>query len=176
MAAFNKAVNYAHGHGTLVVSAAGNDGVDLQHGHEFISIPCEDGVQMCISATGPTDTKASYSNYGVNAINVAAPGGDVGPSATSFVLSLCSSHSTIPALVGCKSRTRYLFVIGTSQAAPHVSGLAALLDSQFGGTLNPSQMITLIQQNADDLGKPGVDAFYGKGRINAFRTVTTTTP
>lgn len=173
-AALNKAVNYAHGHGTLVVSAAGNDDVDLQHGHDFISIPCEDGVQMCISATGPTDTKASYSNYGVNAINVAAPGGDFSPAPASFVLSLCSSHTMDPAIIalGCRNRVTYLYVIGTSQAAPHVAGLAALLDSQYGGLLNPSQLITRIEQNADDLGKPGVDAFYGKGRINAFRTVT----
>lgn len=176
MAALNKAVNYAKSKGTLVVSAAGNEDVDLQHGHDFISIPCESGSGMCVSATGPTDTKASYSNYGTNAINVAAPGGDFGPSATSFVLSPCSSHSAMPGLAACKSRTRYLFVIGTSQATPHVSGLAALLDSQFGGSLNPAQLMTIMQQNADDLGKPGMDPFYGNGRINAFKTVNATQP
>ena len=167
-----KAINYAHAHGVLVVSSAGNDNIDLQHDKNFISVPCEVGVQMCVSSTGVTDTKASYSNYGTNAINVAAPGGDF----DRFVLGPCSSHSIDPALAACKTRNRYLNVIGTSQAAPHVSGLGAYLDSQFGGTLNASQMITSIQQHADDLGKPGADAFYGKGRINVVATVNDPTP
>jgi len=178
VAALNRAINYAKSHGVLVVSGAGNEAVDLQQGHNFISLPCEAGVQLCVSATGPSDNPASYTNYGTNAINVAAPGGDLAPAPASFVLSLCSSHTTIPAIIalGCKNRVTYLYVIGTSQAAPHVSGLAALLDSQFGGQLNPSQLITLIQQNADDLGKPGADPFYGKGRINVFNTVNTLQP
>jgi subtilisin family serine protease len=171
VAALNKAVNYANAHDVLVVSAAGNAGVDLQHDENFVEEPCEAGTGICIDATGPTDTKASYSNYGVPAIDVAAPGGDFGPPPTSFVLSPCSSRSVIPALATCRSRVRYLFVIGTSQATPHVSGLAALFDSQFGGTLDPAQLETNIQQCSDDLGKPGVDPFYGQGRINVFKTV-----
>ena len=168
----NKAINYAHAHDVLVVSSAGNDNIDLQHDRNFISVPCEAGVQMCISATGVTDAKASYSNYGVNAINVAAPGGDF----DRFVLGACSSHSVLPGLAPCKTRNRYLNVAGTSQAAPHVSGLGAFLDSQFGGTLKPSQIITSIQQHADDLGEPGTDPFYGKDRINVFATVNDATP
>lgn len=167
-----KAINYAHAHDVLVVSSAGNSNLDLQHDANYLSIPCEVGVQMCISSTGVTDTKASYSNYGTNAINVAAPGGDF----DRFVLGPCSSHSVIPSLAACKTRNRYLNVIGTSQAAPHVSGLGAYLDSQFGGMLTASQMITSIQQHADDLGDPGADPFYGKGRINVFATVNDPTP
>ena len=72
----------------------------------------------------------------------------------------------------CKTKNRYLFVIGTSQAAPHVSGLRALLDSQFGGAANASQLITRIQQGADDIGKPGTDPFFGKGRINVLNTLS----
>jgi lantibiotic leader peptide-processing serine protease len=168
----NKAINYAHAHDVLVVSSAGNDNIDLQHDQNYISVPCEAGVQICVSSTGITDTKASYSNYGTDAITVAAPGGDF----DAFVLGPCSSHSVDPALAACKSRSRYLYVIGTSQAAPHVSGLGAYLDSQFGGMLTASQMITSIEQHADDLGKPGADPFYGHGRINVFATVNDPTP
>ncbi len=166
------AINYAHAHDVLVVSAAGNEYRDLQHDQNYIAVPCEVGVQMCVSSTGVTDTKASYSNYGTNAINVAAPGGDF----DRFVLGPCSSHSVIPSLAACRTRNRYLRVIGTSQAAPHVAGLGAFLDSQFGGMLTASQMITSIQQHADDLGAPGADPFYGKGRINVFATVNDRTP
>jgi lantibiotic leader peptide-processing serine protease len=170
--AFNRAINYAHRHGVLVVSSAGNSDIDLQHDKNNIALPCEAGVQMCISATNPADGKAFYSNYGTNAINVGAPGGDVSAPPASFVLSPCSSRSVMPGLAACKTRDRYLFVIGTSQAAPHVSGLGALLDSQYGGDLNASQLITRIQQGADDIGKPGTDPFFGKGRINVFTTLS----
>jgi subtilisin family serine protease len=168
----NRAVNYAHAHDVLVVSAAGNDTTDLQHDGNYIEVPCETGVQICVSATGITDTKASYSNYGTNAIDVAAPGGD----ADGFVLSLCTSHSINPGLAVCRARNFYLFAAGTSGAAPHAAGLGAYLDSQFGGKLNASQMITSIQQHADDLGAPGADPFFGKGRINVFATVNDPTP
>jgi lantibiotic leader peptide-processing serine protease len=169
--AFNRAINYAHRHGVLVVSAAGNDDIDLQHDKNNMALPCEAGVQMCISATNPEDAKAFYSNYGSNAINVAAPGGDVSDPPLSFILSPCSSRSAMPDLAPCKDRVSYLFVIGTSQATPHVSGLGAYLDSQYGGEANASQLITRIQQGADDIGKPGTDPFFGKGRINVFKTL-----
>lgn len=174
VAALNKAVNYANAHGVLVVSAAGNNAADLQHDQNFIEIPCESGTGVCVSSTNPADQLAFYSNYGVSAINVAAPGGDVSAPPLSFVLSPCSSRSVMASLAACKSRNRYLFAIGTSQATPHVSGLAALLDSQFGGTLNPAQLQAKLQQCADNIGKNGTDPFFGKGRINAFNTVTGT--
>jgi len=170
-----RAVNYAKSRGVLVVSASGNEGRDLQHANAYSSLPCEAGVQICVSATGPDNSFASYSNYGTNAINVAAPGGD-GPFAlTNWVLGLCSSRSTNPVIValGCSSFP-FVFATGTSAAAPQVSGLAALLDSQYDGKLSPSQLITMIQQHADDFGKPGADPFFGKGQINVFQTLSST--
>ena len=180
--AFNRAVNYAHSKGVFVVSATGNDGEDLQHNGNRISVPCETGVLSCASATGSLDLPAYYSNYGTNAVNTAAPGGDFTQGLgmpLGGILSLCATRSTEPLLAFCAATQtpfgfvgiNYVFAEGTSMAAPHISGLGALLDSQFGGELNGSQILTAIQQNADDLGEPGADPYYGKGRMNTCRTL-----
>jgi lantibiotic leader peptide-processing serine protease len=190
----NRVMNYAHRQGVLLVSAAGNEGLDLQHGwseallpcgeddelctfRNFISLPCEAGVGLCVSATTSTDTKASYSNYGSSAVDVAAPGGDGPPSPATWVLGLCSSRSVVPPFsVICKDRVSYIIATGTSGAAPLVSGLGAYLDSQYGGSLSASQLITTIQQNADDLAKTGTDQFFSKGRINVLRALQSAQP
>lgn len=172
LSAMNRAVNYAKSHGVLVVSAAGNDATDLQHDHDFIELPCEAGVQLCVSATGIGDVFEGYSNFGTNAVEVAAPGGD----ALEAIHGLCSSHAANPRAAQCKDGQHYLFAFGTSAAAPHASGLAAYLDSHFGGALSPSQLIALISQYADDLGKPGADPFFGMGRINVIRSLTAPQP
>ena len=94
VAAMNKAVNFAGSKGTLVISAAGNDGIDLGQAGNLISVPAESGSGIAVTATGPEDVFglftgtpgdprkiASYTNYGEGATYVAAPGGDFGISA-----------------------------------------------------------------------------------------------
>ena len=57
-------------------------------------------------------------------------------------------------------------------AAPHAAGVAALVIQANGGAITPDEVRTILQQSADDLGKPGNDDFYGLGRINALKAVT----
>src|SRR5439155_7683161 len=177
-----KADNYAASKGALVVAAAGNDGVNLDSDRDFIEIPAQSGSTMGISATGPIgqanfDQLAVYSNFGRSGAAVAAPGGNYLPDGTvgtvlDFVAGPCSRQTLDPRFAKCRSEIRYVFTAGTSGAAPHAAGVAALVSSRFGNSLTAGQLRTRLEQSADDLGKQGVDLFYSPGRINAFRAVT----
>jgi subtilisin family serine protease len=84
-----------------------------------------------------------------------------------MVLGPCSSRSVV--LAGCEAGDGYLLIQGTSMAVPHVAGAAALLDSQHGGRLNAGQLRARLESTAEDLGKPGADPEYGKGRLDLCR-------
>ena len=106
VAAVARAVNYATSKGTLVVSAAGNEGYDLGQSRDLTSVPAESGSGLAIVATGPLDIAgvfgspgdprrpASYSNYGEGTTYVAAPGGDFGVTATVDINSPASIAGT----------------------------------------------------------------------------------
>ena len=183
VAAFERAVNYAFRKGALVVSVAFNDAADLDHNGNIVRMPCEAANAMCVSATGPTgaagingpwvdvDAIAPYSAFGRSAVSVAAPGGtgDVGQFRRMWVLCTTTPTQTTGA-PACRARQPVAQGAGTSFAAPHVAGLAALLVAQLGHG-NPALIRARILQSADDLGDPGVDPYYGKGRINVARAL-----
>lgn len=166
LSALNRAITHATKAGVLCVSAAGNEGVDLNG--RLVSIPAQSGNGMAVSATGPVnladfDRLASYSNYGQSVVNVAAPGGDyVSGSSLDYVLSPGGTSLRNGQVVYA-----YYFAVGTSMAAPHVSGLAALVVGKYGH-IGPAKIKAILQQSADDILKPGADAASGKGRINAW--------
>jgi thermitase len=143
------AVDEAWSKGALVVAAAGNDGA------EILFYPAAYAKAMAIAATNDQDRRACLSNYGQDFISVAAPGEAI--------------ETAIP-------NQGYGTYSGTSLAAPHVSGLAGLLFSHEP-SLSHADARARIESTAEDLGPAGTDAFYGTGRINAYRAVTNdTTP
>lgn len=168
--------------GALVVSAAGNNGanMDTLPGNKFINVPSQ-LAGMSIGSTTIADLKSNFSNFGVSGMTMSAPGagtpitGFPNNNFSNFVLSPCSAHSTqVPA---CAPGTFYLFVSGTSQATPHVSGAAALVASQLGtpprgSHLAPTIIANKLTTRADDLGPKGVDPNFGAGRLNTFKAVS----
>lgn len=174
---FNRAFNYAQRNGALVVGIAGNFALDLDHDGNGWEVLCTPSNVLCVSGTGPTsaadpllgpwfnvDALAFYSNYGRSAIDVAAPGGTL----AGRIWGSCATTSQI--VLFCQNSFEAVGVGGTSQAAPHVAGLAALLVEDLGKN-QPSLIKNRILQSADDIGQPGTDAASGKGRINIPRAL-----
>ena len=189
IATVNRAINYAWRKGALIVSVAGNDTLDLQHDGDFVLVPCESPHVLCMSATGPiaahsvngpwdnVDASALYTGFGRSAVSVAAPGGQRFTNTRVWVPCLTTPSGTAPAACrtqqACPIAARGTCLnqgIGTSFASAHTTGLAALLVQQLGHG-HPALIEARILQSADDLGEPGMDPYYGHGRINVARAL-----
>jgi len=183
--ALNRAVNTAGRLGALVVSSAGNDALDLDHLGNYIMTPAESGNGLAVSSTGPMGFAygatnfarfSSYSNWGTSMVTVAAPGGDFAyPGEELCTLPTTTNPVTIPCwafdMVLSTSRAGYTWSAGTSMSAPAASAVAALIKQRFPN-ISVGELKNRLAQSADDLGKPGVDPYYGRGFINAYRAVT----
>lgn len=141
--------------GGIVIFAAGNESAKICYPAAY---------ENCIGVAATTSayTLARYTNYGPW-INVSAPGGESNDDYT-FIDGIMS---TIP-------DNGYGLMSGTSMACPHVSGLAALLVSHFGGPGFTSEelwdMLTLNVTPINEYNENAIGLF-GTGLINAERAI-----
>ncbi|MFD8014613.1 S8 family serine peptidase [Streptomyces sp. NPDC058955] len=177
-----RAQAYAESKGSLQVAAAGNSNVDLANKttdssspndstpvnrtitNACLDIPAELPGVVTVSANGTSGTsKASFSNYGSNVIEVSAPGESV--------------YSTVPG-------GKYSSLSGTSMASPHVAGVAALLASA-NPAYTPADIRAKLGEHATDLACPSdarctgttaKNSFFGEGRVDALKAVGGSTP
>ncbi len=153
------AVSYAYNTGVILIAAALNSNSDCS-----AIYPAAYPNVVGISATDYANAQAPYSNFG-SCVDLAAPGGDtsVDLNGDGYADGVLSTSGT-PA-----SPSQYWFFQGTSMAAPHVAGLAALLISK--GVTGPGNILSVMQSTAVDLGAVGCDPIYGCGLINAAAAV-----
>jgi len=149
--ATQRAITYAYQKGATMVAAAGNSAIDADHDQNQIIIPAQLAQVIAVSATDAWDGPWYLNNYGKTLVSFAAPG--------DWILS-------------DNNNSNFAYWPGTSQATAHVSGVAALIIGQNGGSLHPAQVDAVLKQSADDLGKPGKDDYYGMGRVNAYKAVS----
>jgi serine protease len=160
------ALTYAIQHGSFVAIAMGNEfeeGNPVEYPAAYAS-----GIEgvMSVAAVGRSLRRAYYSNTGSHT-EIAAPGGDIRDGGVNGLIwqATISSDDSDPFTVNFPRFDRYVESPqqGTSMAAPHVAGIAALIASQ--GVTNPAAIEKLIEATADDLGAAGKDNDYGYGLI-----------
>ncbi len=145
--AIAKAVEYARRKDCLLVAVAGNGS------SSNVLFPATNPYVVAVSATDSHDNFALYSNYG-EAIDLAAPGG----SSSNPIISTAKFNA-------------YSYGAGTSLAAPHVSALAALIRAAYPN-LKANDVERLMERTALDKGEVGWDRYFGFGRIDAARAMS----
>jgi subtilisin family serine protease len=205
--AVRRAVDYATEQGTLTVAAATNEAADLSDpsGQTTAGPPDVSGMDrrtldggckvlpaglrgvVAVSAVGADKLKAGYSSYGLGAIDVTAPGGE--PRATA-AQPASAEAAPKPACVLSTVPGGYDRYCGTSMAAPHATGVAALLASEHPDASPPELTRMLADQaesvpcpddyDLDDTGAQDAycdgyapyNGFYGHGLVNAEAAVS----
>jgi len=151
----SNAVAYAWNKGCLLVASAGNTG-----GSVMYPAACEQVIAVSALASG--DYFAGYSARG-SKIELSAPGSSVYSTMPTFTVYMNSKYGV---------STSYAYLSGTSMAAPHVSGVAALVWSASSSLTN-QEVRNLLDRSACDLGSAGRDTYFGYGKVNAQLSVST---
>jgi subtilisin family serine protease len=173
--------------GVVGVSATGNDTQDTSAGAYADNL------------------KSFYSSFGISGVDVTAPGGDSvfgrtaaapnGRVLSTWPASLLTTTCLAARRLVDASGATYCYQQGTSMASPHVAGVAALIESQYG-TMSRGELEAMLQGTADAQVCPGTlpvgyDAFvgtddgkvqtcqgglhsswYGTGQVDALNAVT----
>jgi serine protease len=143
--------------GTTVVVAAGNSNANAAN---YSPASCSNVIS--VAAADRQGNRSYYSNYG-SVVDIAAPGGETNSVTANGILSTLNSGAQGP------SSESYEYYQGTSMAAPHVAGLAALMKSA-NASLTPAQIESAIKSNSRTL--PGTcSGGCGAGLADATKTV-----
>jgi serine protease len=149
-----EAIDYAYGKGVVVIAAAGNSG------RNAADYPARYPHVIAVSAVDAAGSKTPYSNFGAG-IDIAAPGGLInGNDPAGGIL-----QNTLNPQTG---ESVFESFQGTSMAAPHVAGVAALIKA--AGVKNPDEVEDVLKQSVIAIGDDPLN-HYGAGRLDAAAAV-----
>ena len=159
--ALEEAIAYSYNRGVTLIAAAGNDGID------GVCYPAAyDDYVIAVGATRYDETLSYYSNYGLN-LDLVAPGGDLNVDQNGDGYEDGILQQTYKIDGDNTISWGYKFTEGTSMAAAHVSGVAALLIAN-GNATSPAEVRQALESTAEDKDAAGWDIRYGWGIVNAF--------
>ena len=148
-----RSIDYAHNHGVLVIAAAGNSA------RSRVEYPARHNHVVAVGAVRYDRELSFYSNYGTG-LDLVAPGGDLRVDQNGDGMPDGVLQNTM--VGGDPARFDYLAWQGTSMAAPHAAGVAALIYS--AGVRDPDAVEQMLEQSATDLGDANR---YGSGLLSA---------
>ena len=137
------AITKAYSQGVIIVASTGNENGPIKY-------PAAHGEVIAVGAVGLGDSlpkRAEYSNFGPE-IDLVAPGG-------------ADDHGVLSTVPG----STYGLQIGTSMAAPHVSGVIGLM---LSAGIPREEVRDILERSSMDLGTTGFDPYHGHGLINAY--------
>ncbi|ACB53639.1 protease [Crocosphaera subtropica ATCC 51142] len=143
------AIDYAYDKGVVIIAAAGNSNQNAA------SYPARYPKVISVSALDAAGKKANYSNYGAG-VDISAPGG----SESGKIL-----QETIDPSTGDSVFSGFQ---GTSMAAPHVAGVAALIKA--AGVEKPNEILAILTQSSRKV-EDDTFNYYGAGQLDAGEAV-----
>lgn len=149
-------IDKAHSKGIIMVAAAGNDGTpNVFYPAAYPEVIAVGATDFGTAGGNYVPQLASYSNWGPQ-IDVVAPGGSV----------LGEEHilSTLPVT----AKGSYGYMIGTSMAAPHVTGVIGLM---LANGINKSEVRDILRRTSMEIDGRGFNSQVGHGLINAYWAV-----
>ncbi|MEM6614532.1 MAG: S8 family peptidase [Cyanobacteria bacterium P01_C01_bin.72] len=147
-----EAIKYAHNKGVVVIAAAGNEG------RNAASYPARYPDVISVAATNAAGDKASYSNFGAG-VDIAAPGGSAESDTGKIIQNTINPSTGESVFVGFQ---------GTSMAAPHVAGVAALVRAT--GVDTPDEIRDILKQSSRKVEEDHLNHF-GAGHLDANAAV-----
>lgn len=146
-------IDYAWNSGVLPIVSMGNDTL---HDDSTKFYPAAFANVIAVGATANSDERMTKGHKG-----------SIGWSMWGSWIDVCAPGNAIYSTLWDNT---YGYYWGTSMAAPHVTGTAALMLSRNPDLTN-SEIKNILQSTAEDLGAPGFDVYFGAGRINAYQAL-----